>query len=62
MGRNVTYLFSWLGIPNPDFTHKIYMSKTISQEIMVSDADFVSWSLSNITLGSSALNLLNKRT
>jgi hypothetical protein len=62
MGRNVTHLFSWLGIPNPDSTHKIYMSKTISQETMASNADFVSWSLSNISVGSSALNLLNKRT
>jgi hypothetical protein len=38
------------------------MSKKSSQETIVSNANFVLWSLHNISLGSSALVLLNKRT
>jgi hypothetical protein len=50
------------GIPNPDSTHKVYMSKTLSQETMFSNVDFLPWSLSNIPLRSSTPALLNKRT
>jgi hypothetical protein len=50
------------GTPNPDSTHRVYMSKTLSQETMFSNADFLPWSLSNIPLGSSTPTLLNKRT
>jgi hypothetical protein len=38
------------------------MSKTLSQETIVPNADFVLWSLHNISLGSFASVLLNKRT
>jgi hypothetical protein len=38
------------------------MSKTSSQETIVSNANFVLWSLHNISFGSSAPVLLNKRT
>jgi hypothetical protein len=54
-------LFRALSI-NPDSTHGAYISKTLSQETIFSDADFLSWSLSNIPLGSFAPALLNKRT
>jgi hypothetical protein len=50
------------GTHNPDSTHRVYMSKTLSQEIIVPNADFVLWSLHNISLGSFASVLLNKRT
>jgi hypothetical protein len=38
------------------------MSNTLSQETVVSNTDFVLWSLHNISLGSSAPVLLNKQT
>jgi hypothetical protein len=38
------------------------MSKTLSQETIVSNADFVLWSLHNTSLEHSAPVLLNKRT
>jgi hypothetical protein len=50
------------GTPNPDSTHRVYMSKTLSQETMFSNVDFLPWSLCNIPLGSSTPALLNKRT
>jgi hypothetical protein len=50
------------GTPNPDSTHRVYMSKTLSQETMLSNVDFLPWSLSNISLGYSTPALLNKRT
>jgi hypothetical protein len=50
------------GTPNPDSTHRVYMSKTLSQEIMFCNADFLPWSLSNIPFGSSTPALLNKMT
>jgi hypothetical protein len=33
------------GTPNPDSTHRVYMSKTLSQETMFSNANFLPWSL-----------------
>jgi hypothetical protein len=36
--------------------------KTLSQETIFSNANFLTWSLSNIPLGSSTPALLNKRT
>jgi hypothetical protein len=50
------------GTPNPDSTHGVYISKTLSQETIFSNADFLPWSISNIPLGSSTPALLNKRT
>jgi hypothetical protein len=50
------------GTPNPDSTHGVYISKTLSQETIFSNANFLPWSVSNIPLGSSTLALLNKRT
>jgi hypothetical protein len=44
---------------NPGSIHKVYMSKTLSQEIMVFYAYFELWSLTNISLWSSAPVLLN---
>jgi hypothetical protein len=50
------------GTPNPDSTHGIYISKTLSQETKFSNADFLPWSLSSIPLRSSTPALLNKMT
>jgi hypothetical protein len=50
------------GIPNSNSTHGVYISKTLSQETIFSNADFLLWSLSSIPLGSSTPALLNKRT
>jgi hypothetical protein len=50
------------GTLNPDSTNRVYISKTLSQETKFSNADFLSWSLSNIPLGSSTPALLNKMT
>jgi hypothetical protein len=50
------------GTPNPDSTHGVYILKTLSQETILSNVDFLAWSLSNIPLGSSTLALLNKST
>jgi hypothetical protein len=52
----------FLGTPNPDSTHGVYISKTLSQETILSNADFLAWSLSNIPLGCSTPALLNKST
>jgi hypothetical protein len=50
------------GLDRYNSTHRVYMSKTLSQETMVSNADVVSWSLSNIPLGTFVIILLNKQT
>jgi hypothetical protein len=50
------------GTHKPDSTHRVYMSKTSSQETIVSNANFVLCSPHNISLESSAPVLLNKRT
>jgi hypothetical protein len=50
------------GTTNPESTHGVYTSKTLSQETTFSNADFLPCSLSNIHLGSSTPVLLNKRT
>jgi hypothetical protein len=50
------------GTPNPDSTHGVYISKTLSQETIFSNANFLVWSLFNIPLGSFTPALLNKRT
>jgi hypothetical protein len=50
------------GTPNPDSTHGVYISNTLSQKTIFSNADFLPLSLSNIPLGSSTQALLNKRT
>jgi hypothetical protein len=43
-------------------TYKVYMLKTLSRETIVSNVDFVLWSLSNFPLRSPATILLNKQT
>jgi hypothetical protein len=41
------------GTHNPDSTHGVYISKTLSQETIFSNTNFIAWSLSNIPPGSS---------
>jgi hypothetical protein len=50
------------GTPNPDSTYGVYILKTLSQETIFSNANFLAWSLPNIPLGYSTPALLNKRT